>query len=464
MVINITTNSTFLSEFNELARFFSEVTLSPEGEAVNIRVDGENITISYRDKSEVRSVDISNADELTKKSELKRLAKIMLYDALCQMTGQVLPYGSLTGIRPTKLYHDLCSKGINAHEYFTDYLRVSESATTLIEEIVDNQKGIYSFNDDEIDLFVNIPICASRCSYCSFISAEYSKITKWIEPYVSLLIREIESARQLILAQGYKLRSIYVGGGTPTSLNETEFAAVMSALKGLDCIEFTVEAGRPDTITADKLRVMSECGVSRISINPQTFNEQTLKLIGRNHSVEDIYRIYAEARKYDFDINTDLIAMLPEESFEDFKLSVDAAIALSPENITVHTLALKRGSSLKESNYDNKSVQMPTQMIEYSRKAMKIAGYSPYYMYKQKYMSGNLDNTGYAKEGKACIYNIDIMEETRSILACGAGGISKRVYSGENRLERLANPKGIDVYLERADTIITDKAAFFNRG
>lgn len=464
MVINITTNTTFLSEFNELARFFSEVTLSPDGEGVDIRVDGADVTISYRDKREVRSVDISSADALTKKSELKRLAKIMLYDALSQMSGQVLPYGSLTGIRPTKLYHDLCAKGLNAHEYFTDYLRVSQSATTLIEKIVANQKGIYSFNDDEIDLFVNIPICVSRCSYCSFISAEYSKITKWIEPYVSLLIREIESAKQLILSQGYTLRSIYVGGGTPTSLNETQFAAVMRSLKGLDCIEFTVEAGRPDTITADKLRVMSECGVSRISINPQTFNERTLKLIGRNHSVEDIYRVYEEARKYDFDINTDLIAMLPEESFEDFKRSVDAAIAMSPENITVHTLALKRGSSLKESNYDNTSVQMPTQMIEYSRKAMKNAGYSPYYMYKQKYMSGNLDNTGYAKEGKACIYNIDIMEETRSILACGAGGISKRVYSDENRLERLANPKGIDVYLERADTIISDKAVFFNRG
>lgn len=464
MVINITTNTTFLSEFNELARFFSEVTLSPDGEGVDIRVDGADVTISYRDKREVRSVDISSADALTKKSELKRLAKIMLYDALSQMSGQVLPYGSLTGIRPTKLYHDLCAKGLNAHEYFTDYLRVSQSATTLIEEIVANQKGIYSFNDDEIDLFVNIPICVSRCSYCSFISAEYSKITKWIEPYVSLLIREIESAKQLILSQGYTLRSIYVGGGTPTSLNETQFAAVMRSLKGLDCIEFTVEAGRPDTITADKLRVMSECGVSRISINPQTFNERTLKLIGRNHSVEDIYRVYEEARKYDFDINTDLIAMLPEESFEDFKRSVDAAIAMSPENITVHTLALKRGSSLKESNYDNTSVQMPTQMIEYSRKAMKNAGYSPYYMYKQKYMSGNLDNTGYAKEGKTCIYNIDIMEETRSILACGAGGISKRVYSDENRLERLANPKGIDVYLERADTIISDKAVFFNRG
>lgn len=464
MVINITTNTTFLSEFNELARFFSEVTLSPEGEGVDIKVDGADITISYRDKSEVRSVDISNADELTRKSELKRLAKIMLYDALCRMTGQVLPYGSLTGIRPTKLYHDLCNKGIDAHEYFTRYLRVSESAAALIREIVDNQKVIYSFNDDEIDLFVNIPICASRCSYCSFISAEYSKISKWIEPYVSLLIREIEAAKQLILSQEYTLRSIYVGGGTPTSLNETEFAAVMRALKGLNCIEFTVEAGRPDTITREKLRVMSECGVSRISINPQTFNERTLKLIGRNHSVEDIYRVYDEAREYNFNINTDLIAMLPEESFEDFKRSVDAAIAMSPENITVHTLALKRGSSLKESNYDNTSANLPLQMIEYSREALKNAGYSPYYMYKQKYMSGNLDNTGYAKEGKACIYNIDIMEETRSILACGAGGISKRVFSTHNRLERLANPKGIDVYLERADTIIADKAEFFRKG
>ena len=211
-----------------------------------------------------------------------------------------------------------------------------------------------------------------------------------------------------------------------------------------------------------KLDIMKKAHVTRISINPQSFNQKTLDLIGRSHSIQEVYDVYRMAREYPFDINMDLIAMLPGESLEDFKYSVDEAIKLNPENITIHTLALKRGSKLHEENYDNASINLPSLMVDYAREAVMKAGYMPYYMYKQKHVSGNLENVGYCKEGKACIYNVDIMEETTSIIANGAGAISKRIFIDENRLERLPEAKGIQVYLERKEDILSKKRAFFS--
>ncbi len=207
---------------------------------------------------------------------------------------------------------------------------------------------------------------------------------------------------------------------------------------------------------------MKKYGVTRISVNPQTFNQKTLDIIGRSHSVEDVYDVYKIAREYGFDINMDLIAMLPEESVEDFKNSVDRAIELDPENITVHTLALKKGSALKVDGYQSGARENAEAMVDYAFESLKKAGYSPYYMYKQKYMSGNLENVGYCKTGKQCVYNIDIMEEISGIIANGAGGISKRIF-GNGRLERLADPKGIEVYIQREDKILNDKIRFFEQ-
>lgn len=462
MDIRLITNSAFEPDFMDIVRAFAPyVTVAEDGIQVNINIDGGNIEITADDYKNIKSVDITDLSEIKCKSEVKRLAKIMLYDYLSNKTGVSLPYGSLTGIRPTKLYHDIEMSGEDAYEYFTEYLRVSKPSADLLKEICSNQAGIYNRSEDEVDLFVNIPICITRCSYCSFISAEYGRIKHWIAPYVAQLVREIAHARQIVKDKQYKVRSIYVGGGTPTSLNEDDFDKVIGALEGIECMEFTVEAGRPDTITREKLAIMAKYGVNRISINPQSFNDKTLKLIGRGHDSSQIYEVYKMAREFDFDINMDLIAMLPDEIFEDFKYSVDEAIRLAPENITVHTLAIKKGSNLKLAEYDNKAEELPFKMIEYSREAIEKAGYKPYYMYKQKYMSGNLDNTGYAKPNKACVYNIDIMEETHSIIACGAGGISKRVFHSEGRLERLANPKGIDVYMDREDKILADKVEFY---
>lgn len=463
MELRLVTNSGFEGDFMELIRAFSPyVEYSDKGNAIKIDINGREITLTAYSYTKIDNVTADFINEIQWKSELKRLAKIMLYDYLVYLTGRKLPYGSLTGIRPTKLFHEIQSKGIDAVRYFRDYLRVSSESVDWLERITFNQQGIYGRNINEIDLFINIPICITRCSYCSFISAEYGRIKKSIPFYVSQLCREIENAIQIINENELKIRAIYVGGGTPTSLSAEELASVLNQLKTLNYAEFTVEAGRPDTITDEKLKVMSDCGVTRISVNPQSFNDSTLKKIGRNHDIAKIYEVYKAAREYEFDINMDLIAMLPDEALSDFVNSVNRCIDLSPDNITVHTLALKRGSNLKTDNYNNSIEELPYEMIDYSRKALTEAGYNPYYLYKQKFMSGNLDNTGYCKSGKACVYNIDIMEETHSILACGAGGISKRVYAHENRLERLANPKGIDVYLEREIKILNDKKLFFS--
>lgn len=464
MDIKIVTTSEFLPDFLELLRAFSPAIVHNDDEQENIvyvDVAVDVIKVKFKEKTAENRGYFENLSPLKQKSELKRLAKVMLYDLFCSITNIKLPYGSLTGIRPTKLFHELLEGGENAYEYFTDYLRVPNQGADWIKRICQNQMSIYSHNDNEVDFFVNIPICVSRCSYCSFISAEIGKIKKRITPYVEQLCREIDSSIDICKNLGVKVRSIYVGGGTPTSLDEGDFAKIISRLSAIKCDEFTVEAGRPDTISLQKLQTMADCGVSRISINPQTFNDKTLSLIGRNHTKADIYKVYEQASKFSFDINMDLIAMLPNESFEDFKFSVDEAVRLNPQNITIHTLAIKKGSNLKNTEYNNKIDILPKQMIDYSRIAIMANGYEPYYMYRQKYMSGNLDNTGYAKPNKACIYNVDIMEETHSIIACGAGAISKRVWNAQNRLERLANPKGIDVYLERETKIMQDKQKFF---
>lgn len=415
----------------------------------------ENNTLNKPDR--ITETVVRSGNDIKDFAQAKRLAKLRIYEIISTVTGIKLPYGSLTGIRPTKLYRE---SGRDV-EYFRDTLHVSKEKTALIDMIVKEQDGLYLQDEKVVDVFINIPFCTTRCSYCSFISAEIGKVKKYIPSYVSYLVKEIEDAKRSIKDMGYKVRAVYIGGGTPTSLDLESFETILKECDFQEQ-EFTVEAGRPDTITREKLEIMKRYNVTRISVNPQSFNEKTLALIGRNHSVEDIINVYNDAKRYGFVINMDLIAMLPEETLTDFRYSVDRAIALDPHNVTVHTLSLKRGSKLKESSYERDMSALASDMIDYSATALKNSGYKPYYMYRQKYMSGNLENTGYARDNTACLYNIDIMEESLSIVANGAGGISKRLYVKENRLERLANPKGIDVYLERIDDIIVNKRKFFS--
>lgn len=464
-----TTEEKYYADFMELVREFEPHVVNSEGGKellLKLNEVGEKLTViiscDYLPEKYYKitqKIDISR-NNLAKIAQIKRISKIALYDVLKMMTGVSLPYGSLTGIRPTKLFHDMKAGGADAEKVFKEDFRVSEEKTSLISQIVENQSSVYLKEEGVADVFVNIPICPTRCVYCSFISAELSKVKRFVPEYCRLLREELIDCKKLIDEKGYKIRSVYIGGGTPTCIPDDEFLSLLS-LCDFGQSEFTVEAGRPDTITENKLKIMDETGVTRISINPQSFNQSTLDAIGRRHSVDDIYKAYSMARKYSFDINTDLIAMLPGEGFDEFRFSVDEAIRLSPENITVHTLALKKGSVLKVGGYDNTSDDLAAKMVDYARYAVAKAGYTPYYMYRQKYVSGNLENVGYAKPGKFCVYNVDIMEETTTIIANGAGGISKKLDVSLNLLERCANPKGLDVYLSRGSEVAAKKRAFF---
>ena len=414
-------------------------------------------TARSSDIAEERTVDCNGTDELQSIRLRKRYAKMAIYDLLVKLTGTKMPWGSLTGIRPTKLADRLVAEGLDWRAYFTDVLGVSEEKTRLVEDIIRTQGDLRNISKGTADLYVGIPFCVSRCSYCSFTSGEIDRLKKYVEPYIQALKKDIRATLSFAKERNIAVRNVYFGGGTPTSLSAKQLDEIMSCIDIVPT-EYTVEAGRPDTVDYDKLDVLRKHGVGRISINPQTFNQSVLDAIGRKHTVRDIYDKYDLAKSFGFTVNMDLIAGLPTETYEMFCHSVDEAIALHPDNVTVHTLALKHGSILKEQSYRASDVG---KMVDYSRQRLYAAGYMPYYMYRQKYMAENLENVGYCRPGKACLYNIGIMEEISDILACGTNAISKRVISSENRIERAANAKDVITYIERNSDYIERKFKLF---
>lgn len=444
--------------------------------------DINNLDLEFNISQELdeKNLDISTKIEFVQTSEIhnscgkikdikfperykKRYAKILLYNILKRTNpNKKLPWGSLTGIRPTKLYYELIkeNKGdyMRAMNELMDDFGVSYEKAMLVKEIIKNQRCVIK-NDNLVDLYINIPFCPSKCYYCSFISMPIDKCREKLEPYLEALFKEIQSAKQLIEKKNYILKSIYIGGGTPTILSAEQLDRLLSILD-YDVNEFTVECGRPDTITKEKLDVLKAHGVTRISINPQTFCNKTLKEIGRSHTAQDILEAYKLALNYNFVINMDLIAGLSHEKLPTFKKSINKALEYYPDNITVHTLSIKRGSDLKENNGDTASDEEVQKMIEYSHQTLIDAGYKPYYLYKQKNMIGNLENIGYFRE-KPSVFNIDSMEEFASIIACGANAISKRYWSLPNKIERHANLKNIDEYINRIDEMIEKKNNLF---
>lgn len=463
MKLQIATNcENFKNELEEMIRAFAPyVTLDATGAVVFAELFAEDSVlrtrISSSDLFEIRGVHPipKDASDLIKKRLYKRFLKRDLYDFLSRLTGVSLAYGSLTGIRPTKLFYELCEEGSDAEQELTDFFRVSPYKARLIAEIVETQRGIIGEEKEKADWFVNIPFCPSRCHYCSFLSEVIRPKKSNLPAYVDALIRDIRAVFPI-----KPRRAIYVGGGTPTSISSEDLDRVLAAIdaKGE---EFTVEAGRPETLTEEKVAVLRGRGVTRVSVNPQTFKQETLDLIGRRHSAQDIFRAYDLVRKGgSFDVNMDFITMLPGESFEDFKRSMDIAIDLAPENITVHSLSIKRGSVFAETSYDNFSDGLAERMSDYARDSLEKAGYRPYYMYRQKNTSGRLENIGYALPGKVCKYNVDIMEETHDIYASGAGAISKRLF-GNGLIRRFAEVKEIKGYLERQEELIKKKIEFF---
>jgi len=395
-------------------------------------------------------------DQIERKRLVKRYAKLSVYKALSKALKKDLPWGALTGIRPTKLAYQQLEKTGDFREFFTETMKVSLEKTDLIEKILNEQKGLYKKDDNNTDFFVFIPFCPSRCKYCSFISADVKSAAKSIDKYVDTLVYEISESKKFIK----NLRSIYVGGGTPVALSDEHLDRVLSALDDISGgVEFTVEAGRPDRITESNLKILKKHGVNRICINPQTFKDQTLERLKRNHTAKDVEDKFNLA-KGDFIVNMDLIAGLEGESVEDFKYSLDKAIALNPDNITVHTLCVKRGSALANET-QRLTDENISEMVDYARNNLLNSGYNPYYLYRQKYMKGNLENVGYAKENKACLYNVNVMEEISSTVACGANAISKRVYNGGERIEREASPKDVNTYIAKIDTILEAKSKLF---
>lgn len=394
-------------------------------------------------------------DELVFKRLAKRSCKLAFYKVISSAKGKSLPWGALTGIRPTKLAYNEIADGRDFEKLFSDAC-VSPENTALVKKILEVQKGIYKKGGQ--DLYVSLPFCPSKCDYCSFITAPIENTRKFVDEYVNCVVKELYSIKPFI----NNLRSVYIGGGTPFVLDNAQLTPIYAAINELfgSNFEYTVEAGRPDVFTEEKCALAKEYGVNRICVNPQTFNDETLKKIGRKHTAEQTLSAYAMAEKYGFDINIDLIAGLADETAEDFAYSLERAINLSPAAITVHTLSLKSGAKLKE-NTKKLFVAGIDEMINISREKLTAAGYEPYYLYRQKYQAGGFENVGWAKRGKACVYNIDVMEEITDNIAVGANAISKRLFGDEDRIERYATPKDIPTYIAKLEKIIADRKNLF---
>ena len=410
------------------------------------------------------------AADFTERKEAKNQLKQGLYQILSGMTGKELPWGTLTGIRPTKIPMKLLEEGQSKEtiqSYMKDTYFASDEKIELSIEIAERELDILKQIDYEngYSLYIGIPFCPTTCLYCSFTSFPLVTWRAKVDAYLDAVERELD---YVAVKFGKKhLNSIYIGGGTPTTLEPYQLDRLIRKIRCSfdlsDCKEFTVEAGRPDSITREKLETLKKWDITRISINPQTMKDETLKIIGRRHTVAQTVESFQLAREIGFDdINMDLIMGLPEETLDDVKCTLEQIKALKPDNLTVHSLALKRAARLNMFKEDYKDYKMvnTTEHMNLTAEYAKEMGLEPYYLYRQKSMAGNLENVGYASPGKAGIYNILIMEEKQTIVACGAGTVTKRVY-GDGRIDRCDNVKDVKLYMEKIDEMIARKQKLF---
>lgn len=371
----------------------------------------------------------------------------LFYGALSAATGDSYPWGILYGVRPAKFYQSLVLKkgAKEADETLRRGYLVGEEKLELLKTVAKNERRINALSSkNSFSLYVSIPFCPTRCSYCSFVSHSIENAAPLLDEYVELLCKELESTAQIARSLGLRLETVYFGGGTPTTLSAPQLKKLLFAVeKNFDLSslrEYTVEAGRPDTVTREKLEVLHDFSVGRISINPQTFNDDVLAAIGRRHTCKDTLRAYELAHSLGcFDINTDLIAALPGDSPESFEQSVQKAISLSPSNITVHTLCLKTGAFLTSCGMPDKA--LAADMVRFACGALSQSGYIPYYMYRQGKSVGNLENTGWCVPGRECLYNVFMMDETHTVLACGAGGVTRLRHPESSLIQRIYNYK-----------------------
>lgn len=414
-------------------------------------------------------------EKCSNKKDFERTLCFLLYQILSQITGITAGWGIQTGVRPVKLLRALNEKydENQAKDYFLSKMLVSREKYELAKTVMDIQSPILQkITPKTFSLYIGIPFCKSRCSYCSFVSHDITKSAKLIPEYVDLLCKELIETAKIAKDLGLILQTIYIGGGTPTAISADQIAQIMATvekhfdLSGL--LEYTVEAGRPDTIDDEKLNAIKQGGATRISINPQTLNDDVLKIIRRNHTAEDFYEAYNRAVMAGFDnINTDLIAGLPNDDANSFKNTLNDIIALSPSCITIHTLSIKRSSRLiykNEAKFDAVG-QTVSDMLGYSQQILPQSGYLPYYMYRQSRMSGNNENIGWSQSGFESLYNIFIMEEKQTIFAVGAGASTKLVDEQNGKIERIFNYKYPYEYIRGFDEIIKRKSAiskFYN--
>ena len=429
----------------------------PDGDFSEISVWEENgrvfarTTIYKAGKTYIGEDDLpGNADEIEHKRRVHQALKVSFYKAALPVLPKAPEWGAMTGIRPAKVAAKLINSGKSIEEtdrilentYFVQPSRRALAIAAAVNGIKIEQE----MEEGDISLYVGIPFCASRCKYCSFVSHSIDKAAHLVEPYIETLLGEMKIVGESVRAKNLKVKSLYIGGGTPTALSTPQLKRVMAGIcENFDLkniIEYTVEAGRPDTADIEKIKMIAEMGATRISVNPQTMDNKILELMGRNHTAEDIVRMMGDIREVsNMLVNMDLIAGLPGDNLEGFEDTVEKVIALHPDNITVHTLALKKGSTLKKETMALPESDEVEAMVDFARRRVMEEGYDPYYLYRQKYMSGNLENVGYAKPGTESAYNILIMEELQTIVSLGAGGVTKLVNKNGAEIVRIFNPK-----------------------
>lgn len=437
-------------ELYDVARLF----FGDDVPEISIEQYDDNYAVHYNDAVyEFCHNDI--VSDIPKKNRQGRLLKIALYDALTRATGIVMPWGALTGVRPTKLFYEAINSGkthAEAVELMQRVYRVSTSRADILGRIASAQNGKTHF-DNAINLYVHVPYCPTRCAYCSFVSLPIDKFKEQSRAYTALLVEEIKRSIDFLNKRNIRILSVYIGGGTPTALFDKEFDDMLMAIN-VHGSEYTCEAGRPDSITDSKCDIMLAHGVTRVCVNPQTLNDDTLKRIGRRHTADDFFRAYDAVRSRGFDVNCDLIAGLFGENVADFCSSFDKVISLAPQNITVHSLSKKNGSEMRFAAEEN---DCTPQMIDYA--FSHCGGYEPYYLYRQKRQACNLENVGFSVPGKESINNITTMEETVGVMACGAGAISKFVNNG--KIARFANMRDVGLYISRFEEKLKEKLDFF---
>lgn len=423
-----------------------------------------------KDFSYTHTTPCRGGSDLIEKRYAKRCIKAAVFRTMRQAFPQSnIPWGSLTGIRPTRLLRELIdTEGYDeAVRLMRDEFDVEPSKLSLADTIVSVQRPVIaSAKSNEFDVYVGIPFCRTRCLYCSFASELRTKKTD-MSAYLKALMRDIALGSSMTKQLGMRPRALYFGGGTPTILTADEMTELLDRV--CECydtagLEFTVEAGRPDTITEEKLRVLKAHGVNRVSVNPQTMCAGTLHLVGRDHTPEDFKRCFNTVREVGFDsVNCDVIAGLPNEKQSDMAHTLDEIAILRPDCLTVHTLAIKRSSRLHEhmDEYDMPNVGCVEDMVALGADAASKMGMQPYYMYRQKYMAGNLENVGYSTPQSICVYNIDMMEDSLSIIAHGAGAMTKRVFNEGGRIDRVPNPKDIETYINKLEVTDAERRRLF---